>query len=391
MNRTITVDERRARLARRHLLLSDRRTDDVVSIADAVVALHSTDPVTVYLSAAARMQHPSIEAVDEALYEQRTLVRHHGMRRTLWVATPETVRLIHAATTRKIAETERRRTAKYLADGGMVDAETWMKDAREQVLAAFREHGPMSTRELGDLVPELKVPIELAVGKSYATTISAHTRIPLMLGFEGELVRTRPTGTWVNSQYVWAPVDAWVDGGMGDLDEKEAAVTLAEAWLRRFGPATQRDLQWWMGWTVALTKHALAGCRAEAVDLDGVVGYVAEGDADPVEPVGPWVAVLPGLDPTTMGWKERAWYLDPACTDAFDSVGNAGPTIWADGRVVGAWAQGPDGEFRSHYFLDVPAGVRKAVDAEVARLRTLVGATRFSVRFPSHIQKRLLD
>ena len=53
MTKTITVDERRARLARRHLLLPEHRTDDVAAIADAVVALHSSDPVTVYLSAAA--------------------------------------------------------------------------------------------------------------------------------------------------------------------------------------------------------------------------------------------------------------------------------------------------------------------------------------------------
>lgn len=390
MTRTITVDERRARLARRHLLLPETRTDDVVAIADAVVALHSTDPVTVYLSVAARMAHPSIEAVDDVLYERRALVRHHAMRRTLWVAKPTTIRLMHAATTRKIAATERRRTAKYLADGGLVDPETWIKDACEQVLAAFREHGAMSTRQLGELLPELKVPIELSVGKKYAATISALTRIPLMLGFEGALVRTRPTGSWINGQYVWTCMDSWIEGGVGDLDERESAVALADAWLRRFGPATPKDLQWWMGWTAALTQHAVAGCRAEVVDLGGEPGYVAEGDTDPVEPVGPWVAVLPGLDPTTMGWKQRGWYLDPACADAFDSAGNAGPTIWVDGQIVGVWAQTPAGEFLSHYFLDVPARTRKAVEAEFDRLRDLVGETRFSVRFPSPVQKALL-
>ena len=33
---------------------------------------------------------------------------------------------------------------------------------------------------------------------------------------------------------------------------------LARRWLRSFGPATTTDLQWWMGWTVADTKRALA-------------------------------------------------------------------------------------------------------------------------------------
>ena len=47
-------------------------TDDVAAIADALVALHSSDPVTVYLSAAARMAHPSIEAVSDGAVRRST-------------------------------------------------------------------------------------------------------------------------------------------------------------------------------------------------------------------------------------------------------------------------------------------------------------------------------
>ena len=109
MPRVVTVEERRARLARRHRLLPGERTDDVAAIADDLVALHSTDPVTVYLSAMVRMARPSVAAVEQALYDDRTVVRHHAMRRTLWVATPDVVRLMHAAATRKLAGPEHRR------------------------------------------------------------------------------------------------------------------------------------------------------------------------------------------------------------------------------------------------------------------------------------------
>ncbi|MCI1262844.1 MAG: winged helix DNA-binding domain-containing protein [Tetrasphaera jenkinsii] len=30
----------------------------------------------------------------------------------------------------------------------------------------------------------------------------------------------------------------------------------------------------------------------------------------------------------------------------FDSVGNAVPTVWVDGRIVGGWSQDPAGEVR---------------------------------------------
>ena len=145
----ISVEERRARLAERHLLLPRTRTDSLPQIADDLVALHSSDPVTVFLSAMARMVHPSIEAVEHALYTDRSLIRHHGMRRTLWVATPPVVRLMHAAATRDLLATERRRTGQLLARSGVEDPEQWLANAEEQVLADLREHGPSTAREIG--------------------------------------------------------------------------------------------------------------------------------------------------------------------------------------------------------------------------------------------------
>ena len=82
------------------------------------------------------------------------------------------------------------------------------------------------------------------------------------------------------------------------------------------------------------------------VDLDDVTGWLAADDP-PLAPVEPWVAVLPGLDPTIMGWKQREWYLPSTSREVFDGVGNGGPSLWVDGRVVGGWAQTKDGSIHS--------------------------------------------
>ena len=103
----------------RHRLLPSTRTDDVASIADSVVALHSTDPSTVYLSAMARMLDPSVEAVSNALYDDRTVVRHHAMRRTLWVFTPQMARWAHAACSVAVATAQWKRLAKMAEDSGV--------------------------------------------------------------------------------------------------------------------------------------------------------------------------------------------------------------------------------------------------------------------------------
>jgi hypothetical protein len=220
--------------------------------------------------------------------------------------------------------------------------------------------------------------------------VAAHTRVLTLLGFEGAILRGPPHGSWVSGAYRYAAADTWLPGGLGELDPREASAALADRWLRRFGPAGTADLKWWMGWTVATTKQALADCRAVAVDLLEGPGWLAAGDDEHPAPE-PWVAVLPSLDPTTMGWKQRSWYLPDAAAAAFDQRGNAGPTLWVDGRVVGAWAQTKDGRLPTHYFEAVPAARRREIDDRLAELTKAVGDTRFTVRFPGRIQPQLLQ
>ena len=69
-----------------------------------------------------------------------------------------------------------------------------------------------------------------------------------------------------------------------------------------------------------------------------------------------------------MGWAGRDWYLGPHRPLVFDTNGNAGPTIWADGRVVGGWAQRRDGQIALRLLEDVGAERAAAVDAEADRL-----------------------
>src|SRR5260370_41580603 len=85
-------------------------------------------------------------------------------------------------------------------------------------------------------------------------------------------------------------------------------------------------------------------------------GWVLPDDVDPEPPVEPWAALLPALDPTTMGWKDRDFYVDPDFAPAvFDWAGNVGTT-------GGGWpARGPPGQSRqlSPGPPDAPAAPRR--------------------------------
>jgi hypothetical protein len=391
--RRIDVAERRARLAIRHRLTPATRIDDVVAITHDLAGLHSTDPVTVHLSAAARMRHPVLPAVDEALYTHRTLVRHHAMRRTLWVLGHDLARAAHHSSTLTLLARQRTLLLDAVARAGLgPDPERWVAAAAEEILAALTDKGPQTARELGKLVPHLAVPLTIGTGRQAAVQ-AAHTRVLLVLGFEGRVLRARPAGTWINGQYRWAAAQAWLPEFTEPLDPRTAAAAVARRWLRAFGPGTRADLQWWTGWTVATTTRALADVGAVEVDLadaPGGIGFVLPDDLDPVAPAEPFVALLPGLDPSTMGWKQRTFHLDPDHVPVlFDRNGNGGPTVWVDGRIVGGWAQRADGAIAVQLLEDVGAERRTAVDEAAHRLESLLGDVRFTPRFPAPLQAQL--
>jgi len=70
--------------------------------------------------------------------------------------------------------------------------------------------------------------------------------------------------------------------------------------------------------------------------------------------------------------------------------GNGGPSLWVDGRVVGAWAQTKDGSIHTHYFERLAAARRREIDQRIDDMKTWIGNTRFTVRFPGDIHARLL-
>lgn len=76
----IDTAERRRRLQTRHLLTESTRAAELATVADAMAALHATDPATVYLSASARMSGGSQTDIADALYSDKAAIRMMGMR-----------------------------------------------------------------------------------------------------------------------------------------------------------------------------------------------------------------------------------------------------------------------------------------------------------------------
>jgi hypothetical protein len=385
-------EQRRARLALRHHLAPGARSDDVVAVAGDLVGLHATDPATIVLAAQARMDAPALPAIEDALYAERSLVRILGMRRTMFVVPVELAAVVQASCTRGLVPGERKRFIAMLEGGGVADdGARWLEETERATLTALTARGEAAATELAADVPALKAKIAVAEGKPYAANQGVSWKVLFLLAADGHIARGRPLGSWTSTLYRWAPMQAWLPGGIPELDTDVAAAELVRRWLTAFGPATTADLRWWTGWTAGLLKRALAQLQTVEVALDGgATGLLLAGDEEPVAAPAPWAALLPALDPTAMGWKERDWYLGEHRAALFDRSGNIGPTVWWDGRIVGGWAQRKDGEVVVRLLEDAGSDAAVAIDAELQRLRAALGDLRVTPRFRTPLERELV-
>lgn len=381
-------EERRRRLVRRHRL--GRTATGVDDAVEALAVSHSSDPITPFLAAWARFPGFAIADLERALWEDRSLWRMHTIRRTLFVVPTRDAPAFEAGAARDVARRERDRLEGWVAaERGMGDAGAWLAGLGAAVVEALGD-GEMSTRELGEAVPDLATEVTVGSGK-WSQRVSVGSRILLVLATEGHLVRTRPAGSWRSSQYRWSRVEPWFGRPLERLDEAEGRALVAARYLAAYGPVTTTDVRWWAGWTLAATRRALADVGAVAVELDsGEPGWVLPGDTADTDPLpGPAVALLPPLDSTPMGWKQRAWYLGPHQDHLFDTNGNAGPTVWAGGRIVGGWGQRRSGEVVHQLLETVPAGTATAVADEAAALTAWLDGEVAVPRFPTPLAGRL--
>ncbi len=388
--RHVSDDERRARIARRHGIVPDARYADPVAATEAMTVLHATEPATVYLSLHARVDDLTVADVDRAFYEERSLVKQLAMRRTVFVFPRDLLPAAWGSTSARVATQLRPRLAKDVEAGGLADdGAAWVDRACAAVLARLADGSELSAKALREELPELEGRIDVAVGKAYGANVALSPRVLTQLGVEGLVTRGRNGGHWRVSRPQWTSMAAW----LGDVPEpwpaSEGWAEMVRRWLGTFGPGTAADIQWWLGGTVGIVKQALTDLDAVPVLLDGGdTGWLLPDDLEPVTHDEPWVALLPVLDPTVMGWKSRGFYLDAVhVPHLFDSNGNAGTTAWVDGRVVGCWVQDAAGVVEVRYVEKAPKAAQRALALEAARLTAWLDGVRVGTVYPSAAMK----
>ena len=84
-----------------------------------------------------------------------------------------------------------------------------------------------------------------------------------------------------------------------------------------------------------------------------------------------------------MGWFDCDWYPGERRNEVFDSNGNAGPTAWCNGRVVGGWYRDADARVQLQLLEKPGQGARRALQQLAEELTAWLDGVRTSPKFPS--------
>lgn len=339
-----------------------------------MTVLHATEASSVHLSVLARTEGLGLADIEHTLYSERSLVKLLAMRRTLFAFPADLVPAALGSASVRVASQHARRAAKAIAASDIAaDGEAWFANACDDVYYAIHPGEQVTIAQLRQRVPSVDCKVTVSPGTRWGGEIQLAPWVVQQLQLRGRLVRAGNAGHWRLNKPLWARASDWLGSAPVPLDEADGYSQLVRRWLATFGPGTIRDIEWWLGATKTAVVRALRQIQAVEVKLDDGTGWVLPDDIGSSAEVEPWGALLPVLDPTTMGWKQRGFYLDDQHVPfLFDSNGNGGSTAWWNGRIVGCWVQDQHGVVTLSLLEDVGAAATRVLQGEADRLTALL-------------------
>jgi len=204
----------------------------------------------------------------------------------------------------------------------------------------------------------------------------------------GVLVRTTSKG-WKGNQFQYALAKHWLEGVELNLDNVEAAkLEVVRRYLRAYGPARFEDIVWWTGLSATDVRTLVEQLGREVVRflVDGLgeglltLREVADTTRKGGVAVPDRILFLPLWDAYPLGWRDRTRVVDTRFAPwVYDPQGNTTSIIVEEGRAIGLW-QFRDGDtITLEFHLFEPYNnrlnaVRLAAEAHAGELLRVSGA-----------------
>jgi len=343
---------------------AERMLDVLAAIGGAQAQVMSCAALALW----ARVEGLRAGDVPAALWEQRTLVKTWAMRGTLHLLPAAELGLWHAALALDSRYVRSRAWLEYYGlDVEGVDA---LVNAIDRVLDGRTLTRAEIATEVAQALGRPDLAERLLGGWGSLLKPAAYRGKLCFAPGEGQNVRFTNPASWL---------------GPGRAVATEAALhEVARRYFERYGPATRRDLQLWLGVTAkrAALMIAALGDDLAPVEVEGRRAWLPAAHVGAVRAVRPGgvTRLLPGFDQYTLGMSAHAASLlqGQPRNRVFRTAGWIAPVVLTDGFVTGVWRHERKGQrvtVQIEPFTPFSSIQREAVAAEVERLAGFLGGT----------------
>jgi hypothetical protein len=353
---------------RRHGLVERSPAGELLEVAGRICGLHAQVMSSAELTLWARVDGLEREAVQRALWEERSLVKLWAMRGTLhllpaaelgtWLGGLGTYDHYLKPAWLRAFETTRDELEELIeAMGRALDGELRTREELAAEIVRVTGSPAMGERVLGSWGPYLK---------------PASFRGRLCFGpGEGQRVRFTQPGSWL-------------PGGVEEVEPDEALRAITRRYLGAFAPATREDLGRWWAVSAARSGRMLEALGDEAVELDVdgdrcwmLAEHAAEAAAAKPDNVA---RLLPGFDQWVVGASRSApALLDPEHkARVYRPQGWISPVLLVNGRIEGVWRHQRKGRrlvVEVEPFGKLPTWARKQAEREAGLLAEFLGGS----------------
>ena len=333
-------------------LLAGEPARSPVEVAGRLLAIQGQDARGARLAIRSRTTGLTVDDVDRALTDDRSLVITWLNRGTLHLVRSEDYWWLHALTARPQLQ---RAVRHMLASAGVTDAGA---DKGVAVIeAALAADGPLTRMQLRAIIAVAGLPAQ--------ENLALH--LIALASMQGVAVR----GPMMGAQHAYVHTAEWLGKPPRELDRDVALAELARRYLTGHGPASDRDLAKWAGLPLGDVRRGLSAIAAELRERPDGLAELAVSHRREASLPAP--RLLGAYDPVLLGWASREPVLG-SHQGIVTVNGLFRPFALVDGKAAGIWSW-TRGQVALNRFGELPADAEAALAAEARDVRRfLAGA-----------------
>jgi DNA glycosylase AlkZ-like len=354
------------RLARHRLSPRRAGSRGFERIAVDICGIHAQMMSAAELQLAARVEGLTPRRVQDALWKRHSLIKTWAMRGTLHLFSAEDFPL-YAAAFRIRDHWRKPYWLKYFAV-----SEKEMVAIIDGIADVLEDGRPRTREELAGEV---------------ASHVGPHARQQLSADSWGALLKPAAAGgvlafgPSVGRNVTFVRPDRWIEGWR-DLEPEPSAREILRRFVHMHGPTRLDNYRHWWGLATSTAKRVWRPLEEELeeVDVEGERAWVLAADAAAIAGMEPdhSVRLVPNFDSYLLAYHPRSALVAGGAREViFRQQGWISPVLLVGGKAAGVWElerQPSRALVRVEALGRLPAGGRKAIGEEAARIGAFLGA-----------------